>query len=195
MPWPTSSRVPPGPHRTRTFDQQSGVQYDEIEVLASDARSLSWITDYRRAPQSRNPRRALHEFGTRSLMETACLQIADQWESLTPDHFRHIPWVMAQRVWRQITELRKESFYTWRNFALAYPNEFSERDHRYSLHIKAPSASASDDFRALNSSALCWSTCLRISPKQLDTVDLVSISSITNLAVLDLSDGQHLHRE
>lgn len=33
-------------------------------------------------------------------------------------------------------------------------------------------------------------TCLRISPKQLSTTDLVSIHKVTNLAVLDLSDGQ-----
>lgn len=191
MSWSTPPRALSNPHRTRIFDHQNGVQYDEIEVVGSDTRSLSWIAEYRRAPRSRNTKRGLNAFGTRSLMKTACLQIAEHWESLTPEHFRHIPWAIAQRVWQQIIELRKESFYVWRVFVLAYPTDFSGKDHRYFLQIKAPSLSIPDDFRALTSFALRWLTCLRISPKQLSAADLVSVSSITNLAVLDLSDGQH----
>jgi len=58
------------------------------------------------------------------------------------------------------------------------------------LNIKAPSLSLTEYYQGLNSRKCEWLTCLRISPKQIPVPDLVSLSSITNLTVLDLSDGQ-----
>lgn len=58
------------------------------------------------------------------------------------------------------------------------------------LNLKSPSLSLSDYYRGLNSRKCEWLTCLRISPKQLTVPDLVSLSTIHNLSVLDLSDGQ-----
>ena len=42
----------------------------------------------------------------------------------------------------------------------------------------------------MNSATLDWLTCLRISPRQISTTDLIQISKLQNLAVLDLSDGR-----
>ncbi|KAI9876857.1 MAG: hypothetical protein M1823_007200, partial [Watsoniomyces obsoletus] len=35
-----------------------------------------------------------------------------------------------------------------------------------------------------------WLACLRISPKETRAADLISLSGISNLVILDLSDGQ-----
>lgn len=43
-------------------------------------------------------------------------------------------------------------------------------------------------YKGVTSKDTKWLTCLRVSPKRLSTQDLVSIHTITNIAVLDLSD-------
>ena len=77
-------------------------------------------------------------------------------------------------------------------FANAYPHaeQFGQRQYRYFMELKQPHLSLLDYTTAITSPALNWLTCLRISPKQLTVSDLVSLHKITNLAVLDLSDGQ-----
>lgn len=85
-----------------------------------------------------------------------------------------------------------ESFHGWRTLANAYPHakEFGQRQYRYFVDLKQPQLSLSDYMTAIASPEPNWLTCLRISPKQLTTPDLVSIHKVTNLVVLDLSDGQ-----
>jgi hypothetical protein len=85
---------------------------------------------------------------------------------------------------------RRESFHAWRTFASAYPIEFSDRKYRYHLHIRQPSLAPPDYFRGLSPKDPSWWTCLRISPKETRVADLVPVSNISNLALLDLSDGQ-----
>lgn len=87
---------------------------------------------------------------------------------------------------------RAESFHAWRTLANSYPHpeEFGQREYRYLLEIKLPQLPLADYLFGITSPELSWMTCLRSSPKQLATADLVSIHKITNLAVLDLSDGQ-----
>lgn len=83
-----------------------------------------------------------------------------------------------------------ESFYIWRTFSIAYGSDFASRSHRYFLDIKSPSIQLTDYFSGINSNSFKWLTCLRVSPKQISVPMLVALSSIINLSVLDLSDGQ-----
>ena len=87
---------------------------------------------------------------------------------------------------------RRESFHAWRTLAAAYPSaeEFGRPEYRYLLDIKQLSLPLLAYFNGIRSAEPSWLTCLRISPKQILTTDLVAIHTITNLAVLDLSDGQ-----
>jgi hypothetical protein len=75
-------------------------------------------------------------------------------------------------------------------FASAYPSEFSNHNYRYHVHIRQLFLSPPDYFRGLSPENASWWTCLRISPKETRVADLVSVSNISNLALLDLSDGQ-----
>ena len=126
--------------------------------------------------------------GARSLAAMATAQIASQFRELSADHFNGIPWTIASGIWKLIVELRRESFHTWRVLATAYPVEMLA--HRYHLHIRQPSLSAEAYFSGLTSASTSWLVCLRISPKEVAVADLVSMANISNLAVLDLSDGQ-----
>lgn len=96
------------------------------------------------------------------------------------------PWLLTLR------NRRAESFHAWRTLAKSYPHteEFGLRQYRYLLDLKQPQLRLFEYISGITSPELNWLTCLRISPKQLTTADLVSIHKITNLAVLDLSDGQ-----
>lgn len=55
--------------------------------------------------------------------------------------------------------------------------------------MRRPPLPFADYFKGLSSPSLDWLTCLRISPKYVDKVDLVKIAGIPNLAILDLSDN------
>lgn len=83
-----------------------------------------------------------------------------------------------------------ETYHIWRAFATTFGPDFAGAANRYMLGIKAPTLDYSDYYRGLESRTASWLTCLRISPKQTKVSDLVGLSKITNLTVLDLSDGQ-----
>ena len=58
------------------------------------------------------------------------------------------------------------------------------------LDIRSVEQPVVEYYRGIASKEFQWLICLRVSPKQVTVPDLVSISSISNLSVLDLSDGQ-----
>ncbi len=85
---------------------------------------------------------------------------------------------------------RRETFHTWRTLAATYSDaeEFGQRQYRYLIRLKQPPLPIAVYYKGITSAETKWLTCLRVSPKRLSTQDLVSIHSITNLAVLDLTD-------
>lgn len=84
----------------------------------------------------------------------------------------------------------QESLHLWRTFATAYPKQFSAREYRYLVDMRAPSLSLDEYYKAITSLTNEWMTCLRVGPKQTSARDMVAIHKITNLIALDLSDGQ-----
>lgn len=56
--------------------------------------------------------------------------------------------------------------------------------------MKTPSLQLTDYYTGLSSAEQKWTTCIHLSPKQINTPDLISVSMIPNLSILDLSDGQ-----
>ena len=63
------------------------------------------------------------------------------------------------------------------------------------MRLKQPSLPLADYYKGITSPEIKWLTCLRVSPKQLSKQDLVSIHTIVNLAVLDLSDAGNEYGE
>ena len=85
---------------------------------------------------------------------------------------------------------RSESYHAWRILASVYPEHFRKAKNRYQIEIKQPILPLLEYFKGINSPHSKWLACLRIAPRQISAADLVRISSIKNLTVLDLSDGQ-----
>ena len=80
----------------------------------------------------------------------------------------------------------------WRSMASAHPEPtaFGSPLLRYHLYIRSPSLPLGQYLSGINSKDSVWLTALRVSPKEVGVVDLVSLANVSNLAVLDLSDGQ-----
>jgi hypothetical protein len=78
-----------------------------------------------------------------------------------------------------------------------YPeaDEFGQRQYRYFIRLKQPSLPLTEYYKGITSPETKWLTCLRVSPRQLRTQDLVSIHTITNLAILDVSDTGNEYSE
>ncbi|EXJ85727.1 hypothetical protein A1O1_06095 [Capronia coronata CBS 617.96] len=184
---PTS---PPRPVVERKYDAESGQVYSEVEVRFNRKQYFDWIGEPKTPGLIKKSRP--NEHGARSLADMAVVKVAKLLPRLTPEHFAAVPWAIAEKVWKQVLATRRESFHAWRTFAAAYPgeDEFGQPEYRYLLDIKQPVLPLCDYLVGITSPDLSWLTCLRLSPKQMTTVDLVSIHTVTNLAVLDLSDGQ-----
>ena len=59
------------------------------------------------------------------------------------------------------------------------------------LGIRQPLQPFPNYYKGITSPDVKWLTCLRVAPKQMSTQDLVSIHTITNLVVLDLTDTNY----
>ncbi|KIW28509.1 uncharacterized protein PV07_08168 [Cladophialophora immunda] len=172
------------------FDSESGQVYSEVEVRPHRNKYSDWIGKPRTAGVFKKP--PANPTGARSLAAMSRIKVVTQFRNLTPEHFATVPWSIAQKVWDQTLSMRAESFHAWRTLATAYPSpeEFGRHEYRYLLDIKFLDMPVTDYFNGLTSKELKWLTCLRISSKEMATSSLVSVHTITNLAVLDLSDGQ-----
>ncbi|KAJ9638094.1 uncharacterized protein PV06_04923 [Exophiala oligosperma] len=172
------------------YDPDSGQVYQEREIRFVSKRNTDWTRE-------RVGRDVIHrdrppEKGTRSLAETAIFELARHSEDLTPEHFASVPWPMARRIWDRLVSRGRHSFHIWRIFAVSYPGaeEFGHPDYRHRVDILHPTLPYTDYFTGITSNDLNWLACLRVSPKQMSATDMVSIHKVTNLVVLDLSDGQ-----
>jgi hypothetical protein len=169
------------------FDDESGQMYTETYARVRSRHHSDWIGELKTPSLVRRSQRT-NDTGARSLAAIATSQVTNQFRYLTAAHFKNVPWTAALGIWSRILSERRESFHTWRVLATAYPINMAS--HRYHLHIRQPSLAPDAYFSGLNSASAVWLTCLRVSPKELSTPELVAVAKIANLAVLDLSDGQ-----
>ena len=89
-----------------------------------------------------------------------------------------------------IRSSHRESLHIWRTFTIAY-NAHGSPDHkfRYQLAIKSPTLPLTEYYKGLTSPSLSFMTCLRVSPRAISVPDLVQVSTIPNLALLDLTNS------
>ncbi|KAK5942832.1 hypothetical protein PMZ80_005398 [Knufia obscura] len=194
------------PHQNTSFDHDSGLVYSEVEVSGSGSHN-SWIFDYKTPSIVRARPRLPTATGARPLAHMALIKLGIESQNLTVEALQNLPWSIGERIWQQITDKyvnmrprspvctltpfsHAESFYIWRTFAIAFGSDFGHSGNRYMLDLRTPSLPLIEYYKGINSGKSDWLTCLRVSPKQITVPELVSISTINNLTVLDLSDGQ-----
>ena len=181
---------PPVQPRYSSYDSDTGQMYSESQVRVSSRHHSDWIGELK--TPSLEKRTQPHERGARSLFAMARIKVAGESRNLSAEHLSMVPWPIGKQIWEDITLRRIESFHVWRAFAASYSkaSEFGLPQYRYHLQIRQPSLVLPAYFNGLTSHDVSWLTCLRISPKQTRTADLVGIANITNLTALDLSDGR-----
>ncbi|ETI29569.1 hypothetical protein G647_02022 [Cladophialophora carrionii CBS 160.54] len=179
----------------KKFDPESGQVYSEVEVRASRTKHLDWIREFSTPRAVIKP--APSAKGARSLADVARAKVVTEFSNLAPEHFASIPWTMAENIWEHVVATRAETFHAWRTLAAVYSEaeEFGQRRYRYFIRLKQPSLPLTDYYRGIASPELKWLTCLRVCPQQLLTQDLVSVHTITNLAVLDVSNTGNEYSE
>lgn len=172
--------------REKAYDHDSGVVYLESRTSVPKKQAYDWIGESRnRRTRIRWPKSGL---GTHSLVELAIRSIVKNIRGLTPDHLYEVHWSLAERIWDHIVESGFGSFHAWRTFASVYPEQFAVPGKRYHLTIKEPFLPLNDYFHGLDCSPPRWVSSIRISPRYTHFADLVGLTSIRNLVVLDLSD-------
>lgn len=77
--------------------------------------------------------------------------------------------------------------YAWKLFATAYPREFKELSQYHCMKVDNKSMLISDYLGLLRSDSLSWGTVLTLSTEFTGVTDLVGVSSVVNLAALDIS--------
>ena len=172
------------------YDSDTGQIYSESQVHVSSRHHSDWIGELK--TPSLEKRAQPHEHGARSLFAMAKIKVAAESRNLTADHLSMVPWPTGKQIWEDVRLRRSESFHIWRVFAASYSqaSEFGQPQYRYHIQIRQPSLALQAYFTGINSRDASWLTCLRISPKETRTADLVAIANITSLAALDLSDGR-----
>jgi len=95
--------VHPKPHRSTSYNHESGLVYDEVEVSGSSSQS-NWVYDYR-TPQIARVRLRPHEkTGARTLFHMALVKLGLESQNLTVDALQMLPWSIGERIWQQITQ-------------------------------------------------------------------------------------------
>jgi hypothetical protein len=170
------------------YDAESGQMFTEHSVQVRSRQHSDWIGELR-TPSLAKKAGASDQTGARSLVDATIIMIAEKlFRDLTADHFVNVPWTLVERVWEHVLVTHRESFHAWRVLASAYPEQMSAKNHRYYIEIRQPTLNLPEYFSGLTSQN--WLVCLRVSPKETRTADLINICKIANLAVLDLSNGQ-----
>ena len=202
---PRSTRHKHAPPSSRPhYDIESGQVYTETQARVSSRHQSDWIGEFR-TPSLVKPTLPNSD-GARKLGDTAQTATIKQLRSLSSEHLATVPWAVAKTLWEEIiarwdihilkqtsrltTNSHRESFHAWRIFASTYESEFQNSSYRYYLRIRQPPLPLEDYVHGIDSTDLSWLTCLRISPKETRVADLVSLHQLSNLGVLDLSDGQ-----
>ena len=176
--------------KVSAYDHESGQMYEEQTVRLTSRKHSDWIGEYK-TPSLIKRSVPNDGHGTRSLVDSMVIQLAGLSRSLTEEHFETIPWCLGEKIWLRVLATHRESFHFWRILVGAYPEQLAKEQNRYHLHIPQPTLSLPDYFHGLISPTRKWLTSLRISPKETRIADLISVATIPNLTVLDLSDGQN----
>jgi len=91
------------PHRNTSYDHESGLVYNEVEVSGSGSHS-NWIYDYRTPRLVRVRPRPNEETGARTLAHMALIKLGLESRNLTVDALQMVPWPIGERIWHQITQ-------------------------------------------------------------------------------------------
>lgn len=90
------------PHRSESYDRESGLVYHEHEITGSKSSSLGWISDFATPNLVRTRRRANEERGARTLHGMILQKLGMESQDLTVEALQFLPWTVGQHIWQSI---------------------------------------------------------------------------------------------
>lgn len=90
------------PSRNKSYDRESGLVYNEIEVVAPKSANVGWIGDFATPSLVRTRKRPHEQAGARRLYDMALLKLGMESQDLTVEALQHLPWTIGKSIWESI---------------------------------------------------------------------------------------------
>ncbi|KAE8148153.1 hypothetical protein BDV25DRAFT_158857 [Aspergillus avenaceus] len=168
------------------LDRRTGQTYSETTSARASvfSKGPSWVHE---TPFLTRGWEETNEFGSPSLKHSAMRQTLSDQRNLVPQLFENVPWRIAAYLWDCLGRSRKRTFYMWKVFATAYPDEFRQIAQHRSMKIEGPRLPMRDYLEMVKSENLRWRTVLTIVNSHARVPEMVDVSSVRNLVALEVS--------
>ncbi|OKL59139.1 hypothetical protein UA08_05610 [Talaromyces atroroseus] len=125
--------------------------------------------------------------GVPSLKHLATKKILSDQRNLELEHFRHIPWPIAEQLWQYLTRSGKRTLHMWKIFCTVYPDQFRQVSQYCKLGMRTPSFPLAGYMGLVQSSNCCWATSLSIWTQFARVPELVKLAEMANLVSLEIN--------
>lgn len=88
--------------RSKSYDRETGLVYDEIEVSRPKSSSHGWISDFATPNLVRTRRRRNEGKGARTLHSMILQKLGIESSDLTVEAIQSLPWTVGQQIWESI---------------------------------------------------------------------------------------------
>ncbi|PWY76256.1 hypothetical protein BO70DRAFT_93032 [Aspergillus heteromorphus CBS 117.55] len=175
---------------TMNVDRRSGQVYLESTAIPSlsSSRGPAWVHETPFLPQGWEE---TSDAGPPSLKHAAMRQLLSDQRNLQPTLFAHVPWRIASYLWDCLGRSRKRTLHMWKLFATAYPEEFRHVSPYRRMKIEGPRLSLREYLGLVKSDSMGWRVVLTLAASHARVPELVEISSIRNLAALEIATPKH----
>lgn len=90
------------PTVANSFDRESGLVYNEVEIARPKSFSHGWISDFATPNLVRTKRRPNDEAGARTLHAMILQKLGIESQDLTVEAIQYIPWTVGRLIWDSI---------------------------------------------------------------------------------------------
>lgn len=87
---------------SRSFDRDSGLVYNELEVARPKSFGHGWISDFSTPNLVRTKQRPNPEGGARKLRDMMLQKLGIESQELTLEAIQYLPWTIGQQIWESI---------------------------------------------------------------------------------------------
>lgn len=92
----------PSPARLNSFDRESGLVYNEVEIARPKSFNHGWISDFATPSLVRTRRRPNDEGGARTLHAMILQKLGIESQDLTVEAIQYLPWTVGKQIWDSI---------------------------------------------------------------------------------------------
>ncbi|KAI9834251.1 MAG: hypothetical protein M1819_003089 [Sarea resinae] len=168
------------------YDEHSGQVFSEVTSSVPRARDRNWEFQTRGAAPRLGVPRGRKDSGADKLESMAMRCLLRNLANLTPEVLKFVPWSMGERILAAIRRAELISLHTWKLFTLAYPVQEAISFYDRTQSVPIPLLALDNYVTAATSKSFGWITFLAISDVSFPRPELVNLSKLTNLGVVEI---------